>query len=118
LPQNYQPTDAAPLRSKAFSQIDNLPHAPTKVQPQDHPLNSQNFDKIAEIKKKYDKLLAKGVSKQNEAVENVTIDQNKSISGIENSKWEHYKKGTVSPQPNPDKHLINTHDKPTTPMKR
>ena len=64
-PKNYHPTDSVPLRSKPFSHLDNLPQGSNKNLTLDHSPNSQNVDKIAEIKKKYDKLLSKGVTKQN-----------------------------------------------------
>ena len=46
------------------------------------------------------------------------IDHNRSVSGPDNSKWEHFKKATTSPQTNIDKNVINSYEKHNTTMKR
>ena len=59
---NAQESEQLPLRSKAFTQIDNT----IQNYSQSHYTNpSANQDKISEIKKKYEKLLSKSNNKSN-----------------------------------------------------
>jgi hypothetical protein len=59
---NAQDNEQLPLRSKAFSQIDNTIQNYSQSQ---YTNNSANQDKISEIKKKYEKLLSKSSNKSN-----------------------------------------------------
>lgn len=57
-----QESEQLPLRSKAFSQIDNTAQNYSQSQ---YTNGSANQDKISEIKKKYEKLLSKSSNKSN-----------------------------------------------------
>lgn len=59
---NTQENEQLPLRSKAFSQIDNTVQNYSQSQYSNATVNQ---DKINEIKKKYDKLLGKSNNKSN-----------------------------------------------------
>lgn len=59
---NTQENEQLPLRSKAFTQIDNTIQNYSQSQ---YNNTSANQDKISEIKKKYEKLLSKSNNKSN-----------------------------------------------------
>lgn len=59
---NPQESEQLPLRSKAFSQLDNTTQNYSQSQ---YTNGSANQDKISEIKKKYEKLLSKSSNKSN-----------------------------------------------------
>ena len=81
------PAESEPLRSKAFSQIDNT------IQNYSHFANN---DKISEIKKKYEKLLSRSnkSNEENASAPLGTHEFGKSVSTFdaqdENSRWSAY----------------------------